>query len=170
MRVAFGLLVFGTALLPLAGAHADTHSVTVRNGAADTIRGIQIGPAGRLGENRMRSQLPPGAEARVTYSTGCQADVRLTYASGQTEDHAGLDLCSDPRIVAGQSGTAGPVGAVSTPISAPGAGRSGSGGASGAQSGSQAGAKPSVTSPQVAKIPVPPWTGRSITRRFGGME
>lgn len=156
-------------LAPLA-AHAEGHAVTIRNGAAETLRAVQIGPSGRLGENRMRSQLPPGAEARITYSTGCQADLRLTYASGQTEDHAGLDVCTDPRIVAGQAGTPGtavaPAAAPATstaPVSAIAA-RSPAVPAPGTA------AKPTPAAVQVSKTPLPPWTGRSITRRFGGMD
>lgn len=156
------IAVLSALLLAPDVARAQSHAVTVRNGAADTIRAIQIGPAGRLGENRMRSQLPAGAEARITYSTGCDADVRLTFASGQTEDHAGLDVCTDPRIIAGQAGAAGPVaqapvagggprGGVQTAATAPGRG------------------KPAAAAP-IDKTPVPPWTGRSITRRFGGMD
>lgn len=142
--------------LLLAPGAAAAGSVTVRNGGAETVSGIHMSAAGSgsVGENRMRSQLPPGAEARITYSTGCRADVRIAFSSGRTEDHAGLDVCTDPRITTGQNGVAGPA-MTATPV--------------------LAGSPPKATS-QPAPIPakaaavVPPWTGKSITKRFGGLD
>lgn len=170
MRLLPAVLLLAPLVAPLAAtvaAHAEGHAVTIRNGAADTVRGVQIGPAGRLGENRMRSQLPPGAEARITYSTGCQADLRLTYASGQTEDHAGLDVCTDPRIVAGQAGVAGPA---TTPASSPPVSAPVSAIAARSPAAPHPGSPAKPATVQIDKTPLPPWTGRSITRRFGGMD
>ena len=149
------------ALLLILPGLANAGSVTVRNGTSETIRGIHMAPAGSgsVGDNRMRSQLPPGAEARITYSTGCRADVRLAFASGRTEDHPGVDVCADSRITAGQEGTAGPAMAAASPA-AP----------------STRATPASATTPISASLRrapppvVPPWTGRSITRRFGGMD
>ena len=150
-------------LLVLPGV-AMAGSVTVRNGAGEAVAGIHMAPAGSgsVGENRMRSTLPPGAEARITYSTGCRADVRIAYASGRTEDHPGVDTCGDQRITAGTDGVAGPVGtpvARSAGLTQPASsGRPGPGG-------------PAKIGPVKAPPPeVPPWTGRSITRPFGGLQ
>ncbi len=143
--------------LPGGVARADSHAVTVQNGTAETIRSIVISPTAGTGDNRLRSTLPPGAVGRLTYSTGCQANVRIGFESGRTEDHAGVDVCSDPRIVAGTQGVAGPAEAttlkpaVAAPVSKPGGGA----------------ATQVVVAPRPA---VPPWTGKSITKRFGGME
>jgi hypothetical protein len=144
-------------LLATGPAWADSHGVTVQNGTPDTIRAIIISPAPGSTDNRLRSSLPPGATGRIVYSTGCQANVRIGYDNGRTEDHPAVDVCSDPRIIAGTAGIAGPaLSAASTP------------------------AKPAVNattlktaSTQPVKVPppvVPPWTGKSITKRFGGMD
>ncbi len=154
-------MIHAALLLFLAPALAHAGSVTVRNGSGETISGIHMAPSGSgaVGENRMRSQLPPGAEARITYSTGCQADVRIAYASGRTEVFAGLDVCVDARVVAGSGGVAGPAMAPGASSPAPAPARPGGGSA------------PAVAQPAKAPQPaVPPWTGRSLTRRFGGME
>ena len=111
-------LVAGAIILLLAlPAHADTHAVTIRNGTSETIRGVALAPPGSAapGQNRLVSQLPPGSEGRFTYSTGCPADLRITFESGRTEDHRGIDVCSDPRVIAGQEGVAGPAGAPVAP-------------------------------------------------------
>ena len=142
-------------LLMSSPAWADSHGVTVQNATGETIRSIQIAPTPGAGENRLRSQLPPGASGRIAYSTGCQATLRIGYESGRTEDHAGLDICSDPRVIAGTDGVAGPATAA-TALPRP---------ASNAL-------KPvAATKVELAPPPVvPPWTGRSITKRFGGMD
>ena len=104
-------------LLPGA-AWADSRAVTVVNRSGETIRRIMISPAGAAspGENRLRSQVPPNAEARIAYSTGCKVDVRLGYDSGRTEEFLGEDACADLRVTAGQ-------GAASSVASAPSAAR-----------------------------------------------
>ena len=157
MRVV-ALLVAPFALAALATpAWADSHGVNVQNGTTETIQAIIISPVAGSGENRLRSTLPPGASGRITYSTGCQANVRIGYASGRSEDHAGVDVCSDPRIIAGTDGVAGPMIA---------------GGSTAVPAGAKVkaiSAKPS--GPALAPLPVvPPWTGKSITKRFGGMD
>ncbi len=146
-------------LLPLS-ARAETHAVTIRNGADETIRSVGMAPAGqgKVGPNRMQSQLPPGAAARITYSTGCRADIRLGYASGRTEDHLDVDVCSEPRITAGQDGVAG----LDSPPSATRASIS-TAPVSASRRSAPAIAKPSLPA-------VPPWTGKSITKRFGGLD
>lgn len=161
------------ALLPLLALPAWTNSawansVTVVNGGTDTIRQIIIGATPGSGDNRLRSVLPPGAQARITYSTGCQATVRLVYDSGRSEDFAGIDPCTDPRITAGagtasaqagtQAGTQGPTQAAATkPAATP---------SKSTKSGATQASLPVKAPPPV----VPPWTGKSITKRFGGME
>ena len=141
----------GIALLPGA-SWAEAHAVTVVNHAGATIRSIQIGPAGAgsLGANRLRSQLPPNAEARIGYSTGCPADLRLGFDDGRIEDHLGLGVCSDPRVLTGSSAAA--PGAAPRRAAAP---------------------KPQAVAVPVAReapVTVPPWSGRSITKRFGGLD
>ena len=137
------------------------NSVTVVNGGTDTIRQIIIGATPGNGDNRLRSTLPPGAQARITYSTGCQAAVRLVYDSGRAEDFTGVDPCTDPRITAGSGTAAGQVAATAakpqaTPQTTPQT--------------TKPGATP-ATLPVKAPPPViPPWTGKSITKRFGGMD
>ena len=140
----------GIALLPDA-ARAEAHAITVVNHAGAAIRSIQIGPAGAgsLGANRLRSQLPPDAEARIGYSAGCPADVRLGFDDGRTEDHPGLDACSDPHVLTGSSAAVGA-----------GPGRA-------AKPKRQAAAVPSA---RAAPATVPPWSGHSITKRFGGLD
>jgi hypothetical protein len=152
-RVGVAVLV---PILAVSGpALADTHVVTVQNGTGEAVRSIVISPSAGTGESRLRSTLPPGAVARLTYSTGCQANVRIGYDSGRTEDHPGVDVCSDPRIVAGTEGVAGPTVAAAAP----------------AATAKPAASKTTATSPAVAPLPVvPPWTGKSITKRFGGMD
>lgn len=145
--------------LTIGPARADSHGVTIQNATSETIRLIQISPTAGSGENRLRSQLPPGASGRITYSTGCQANVRIGYESGRTEDHANIDVCSEPRVVAGTDGLAGPTlsAAPSTPA------RPASAAANPI--------KPVASKVELAPPPVvPPWTGKSITKRFGGME
>ncbi len=131
---------------------ADTHGVTVVNSGTETIRRIEIGS----GDNRLRSQVPPGAQARITYSTGCKADIRIGYDGGRTEAFAGVDICADPRIVTGQ-------GVVSVDTSSH---------ATSPGSGKVAATKAAALGTPVKAPPpiVPPWTGKSITKRFGGME
>lgn len=154
MRAAFPALLALAAFA--APAWADSHGVTIQNGTTETIRTIIISPLAGSGENRLRSTLPPGASGRITYSTGCQANVRIGYAGGRSEDHAGVDVCSDPRIVAGTDGVAGPALA---------------------QAGTSSNAKlkaavsTNPSSPVLAPPPVvPPWTGKSIIKKFGGMD
>ncbi len=145
-------------------ALADSHAVTVQNGTTDTIRSIVISPTAGTGESRLRSTLPPGAMARLTYSTGCQANVRIGYDNGRTEDHPGIDICSDPRIVAGTEGVAGPAVAATAPANQVSSKAL-------ASSKTQSASKTLAASPVVAPPPtVPPWTGKSITKRFGGMD
>ena len=140
----------GIALLPGA-AWAEAHAITVVNHAGATIRSIQIGPAGAgsFGANRLQSQLPPNAEARIGYSTGCPADLRLGFDDGRVEDHLGLDACSDPRVLTGSAAVGA---AVPRRAAAP---------------------KPQAAAVPVARaapVDVPPWSGRSITKRFGGLD
>ena len=163
--------VVGVALLAPAMAWGETHGVTVRNGTGETIRGVAIVPAGSSGggDNRLRSTLPPGSEGRFTYSTGCPADLRITFESGRSEDHKGLDVCTDPRIVAGQDGVAGPAGAPRVGGTPTAAGGATVGGAAVGKNGKGV-ANASTSTPVKAPPPVPPWTGKSITKRFGGMD
>ena len=145
------------ALACAARAEAQSRGVTVLNAGGETIRSIQIGPSGG-GENRLRSTLPPGAQARIGYGSGaCTATVRLGFESGRTEDHA-VDACADAKVLAGQ-GSPGPSGAAIPASTAvpPVRGRAGK----------------TETIPTVAKEPppvVPPWTGKSITKKFGGLD
>ena len=142
---------FGIALLPGA-AWAEAHAITVVNHAGAAIRSIQIGPAGAgsFGANRLRSQLPPNAEARIGYSMGCPADMRLGFDDGRTEDYFGLDACSDPHVLTGSAAAA--VGAAPSQAAAPKR---------------QAVAVPVA---RAAPVTVPPWSGHSITKRFGGLD
>ncbi len=142
---------FGIALLPGA-AWAEAHAITVVNHAGAAIRSIQIGPAGAgsLGANRLRSQLPPHAEARIGYSTGCPADLRLGFDDGRTEDHLGLDACSNPHVLIGS--TAATASVAPSRATAPK---------------HQAAAVPAV---RATPVTVPPWSGHSITKRFGGLD
>lgn len=165
MRVSTAAIVLlGTLAGPvLAGqAWADTHTLTVVNSGIDTIRRIDMSVPGGAGDNRLRSQLPPGATARITYSTGCRADVRLGYDGGRTEAFPDVDVCSDPRIVTG-AGVLGGAGAGATPTT----------------DGSNPKPRPAATkhatpvanaTPLAPPPVVPPWTGKSITKRFGGMD
>lgn len=141
----------GIALLPGA-AWAEAHTVTVANHAGGIIRSIQIAPAGAasFGANRLRSQLPPNTEARIGYSTGCPADLRLGFDDGRIEDHLGLDACSDPHVLTGSS-------AAVVASAAPGR---------------AAADRHQVAVPAARPTPVtvPPWSGRSITKRFGGLD
>ena len=138
-------------------------SVTVMNGGGETIRQIIIAPALGSGDNRLRSNLPPGAQARIGYSTGCQAAVRVVYDSGRSEDFASVDPCTDPHITSGSGGgTAGPV-VAAAPGTKPAATQVG---AKTAAPGTTASSMPVKAPPPV----VPPWTGKSITKRFGGMD
>lgn len=144
-------------LLPAVAA-AEGRGVTVVNGGGETIRRIQISPAGSgaHGENRLRSTLPPGAQARIGYSTGCRVDVRLGFESGRAEEFLDQDACAELRVTAGS----GAAGAVAAAVPAPA--RTGAG----PKKGKQSKAEPFVP----VKIEVPPWTGRSITRKFGGLD
>ncbi len=141
----------GIALLPGA-AWAEAHAITVVNHTAGIVRSIQIAPAGAasFGANRLRSQLPPNAEARIGYGAGCPADLRFGFDDGRIEDHLGLDACSDPHVLTGSSA---PVAASAGP-------------------GRAAVDKHQVAVPAArpAPVTVPPWSGRSITKRFGGLD
>lgn len=144
------------------------NSVTVVNGGTDSIRQIIIGTTPGSGDNRLRSTLPPGAQARITYSTGCQATVRLVFESGRSEDFADIDPCTDPRITAGAGTAAGQVAVPAT------ASATVSATAPKITATSTKTLKPGATPASLpVKAPppvVPPWTGKSITKRFGGME
>jgi len=142
----------GSALLPGA-ACAEAHGITVVNHTAETIRSIQIAPAGSasFGANRLRSQLPPSAEARIGYSAGCPADLRLGFDGGRVEDHTGLDACANPHVV---TGTGMPAAASSAP----------------ARPAAAAKHQAASAVARAAPVTVPPWTGHSITKRFGGMD
>lgn len=155
-------LLFGPLLAMLAAspAWADSHGVTIQNASSETIRLVQISPTAGSGENRLRSQLPPGASGRITYSTGCQANVRIGYESGRTEDHGNIDVCSEPRVVAGTDGVAGPMVAPTAP------GTPARPGTATVNPLKSVASKVALAPPPV----VPPWTGKSITKRFGGME
>ena len=151
-------LAAATAAAAAGPALAEGHGVTVQNGTSETIRAIIISPTAGTGDNRLRSTLPPGASGRLTYNTGCQANIRIGFESGRTEDHPNVDICSDPRIVAGTQGVAGPM---LSPVAMPSA-------TGPATPASKTNATQSVV---VAPRPaVPPWTGKSITKRFGGMD
>lgn len=147
-------------LLTMPGvAWAETHTVMIRNGAGEAVVGVYMSApgSGSVGANRLMSRLPPGAEGPFTYSVGCRADVRLAFAGGRSEDHLDVDVCGGVRVVAGQSGTVGPVMAGAAP-----AGR-------GPEVKGKKGV--SVATPVMEPRPaVPPWTGKSITKKFGGME
>jgi hypothetical protein len=133
-------------------AMAEGRGVTVVNGAGETIKRVQISPAGSSahGENRLRSTLPSGAQARIGYSTGCRVDVRLGFEGGRAEEFLDQDACADLRVTAGKG--------VATASSEPAA-------ASGKKG------KPGKANAYVpVKIEVPPWTGHSITRKFGGLD
>ncbi len=157
------VLLLAALLLP-GVARADTHAVTIRNAGPETIRGIYFGGGG---DSRLRHDLPQGAEARITYSTSCRADIRIAYASGRTEEHPGVDVCSDPRVTAGTDGTPG------APMPAQAAAPAGNGKAQAAP-GKTAAATTAASAPATpVRAPppvVPPWTGKSITKRFGGMD
>ena len=151
--------VAGLAMLAPAVAWADTHTLSIRNGGGETVVGVFMSPpgSGSAGANRLVSQLPPGAGGIFSYSTGCRADVRIAYAGGRTEDHPDVDICGGGKVVAGQDGTAGPAMAVAA--AKPAGGKAAVAG--------KAVASAVVTAPPPV---VPPWTGKSITKRFGGME
>lgn len=145
---ALGLL----ALLLPGLALAEGRGIVVVNGTGETIREIHISPAGSAspGPNRLVSTLPPQAQARIGFSTGCRADIRLAFASGRTEAFLDQDACTDLRVTAG--------GGVATAASAHPVRET---------RGSKAAAGTKVSKPQVE---VPPWTGRSITKKFGGLN
>ena len=163
-------------LLPVA-ALAEGHGVTVVNRSSDTIRRIQISPAGAAsaGENRLRSQLPPNAEAHIGFSSGCRADVRIGYDGGRTEQFLDQDACGAARVTAGQGApgpaTSGPATPGQSTSSTSTSGQTGSATASAGAAGSRQGHKgrqSAAVKPEL--VVVPPWTGRSITKRFGGMD
>ena len=149
--VLFAGLPLGIAQLP-ASAWAETHGITVVNHSGDTIRSIQIAPAGAasFGTNRLRSQLPPSAEARISYSAGCPVDLRLGFDGGRVEDHRDLDACANPHVLTGSSA---PGAASSAPVHTPAAKHKGA-----------------ATLARAAPVTVPPWAGHSITKRFGGLD
>ncbi len=144
------------ALLLPGAALAEGRGVTVVNRSGEVVRRILISPAGAAspGENRLRSQLPPNAEARIGYSTGCKVDVRIGYESGRAEEFLDQDACTDLRVTAGQ-GAAAAATAPSRPV---------------ADTPSRGKAEASKPPAPIAHVVVPPWTGRSITKRFGGMD
>lgn len=144
-------LPLGITLLPGA-AWAETHGITVINHSSDTIRSIQIAPAGATsyGVNRLRSQLPPGAEARIGYSAGCPVDLRLGFDGGRVEDRRDLDACANPHVLTGNNV---PVAASTAPVRTPAAKHKGA-----------------ATLARAAPVTVPPWAGHSITKRFGGLD
>ena len=152
--------MLGAALLAGGAAWADGHGVTVQNGTGETIRQIWIAPVPGGWANRLQSSLPPGASGRIGYNTGCVATVRLGFESGRTEDHPDVDACTDPRVVAGVAGVAGPSGPAIAAGPAAAAGHGGSGG----------GVKPAASVVVAPPPAVPPWTGKSITKRFGGLD
>ena len=151
------LLAMLASLLQPGAALAEGRGVTVVNGGSDTVREIRIAPAGAAspGENRLRSQLPPRAQARIGYSSGCRVDVRLGFDGGRTEQFLDQDACADLRITAGAGAPGGPM---------PSAGH--------AAASHAAAKKPGKDSKAFtpAAVEVPPWTGRSITKKFGGMN
>jgi hypothetical protein len=151
LTLLFAVSPLGIALLPGA-AWAEAHAITVVNHAAGTIRSIQIAPAGAasFGANRLRSQLPPNAEARIGYGTGCPADLRLGFDDGRIEDHLGLDACSNPHVLTGSNAA---VAANLAPSRAATPKR-----------------QTAASATQAAPVAVPPWSGRSITKRFGGLD
>lgn len=165
MRVlvtAFVMALPGAALMMVLpeAAQAETHTLSIRNGGSEAVVGVYMAlpGSGSMGANRLRSQLPPGIEGPFTFSTGCRADVRLAYASGRSEDHRDVDMCAGARVVAGQDGVVGPA------VAAVGAAPKGE---------NIKGTKvvEGVATPVKAPPPVvPPWTGKSITKRFGGMD
>ncbi len=138
-------------VMPPGAAWAEAHGITVVNHAADTIRSIQIAPAGStsFGVNRLRSQLPPSAEARIGYSAGCPVDLRLGFDGGRVEDHRDLDACANPHVVTGNAATTKASPAPAKPVAA---------------------AKHKTNASVAQATPVTPWTGHSITKRFGGMD
>lgn len=144
-------LPLGVVMLPGA-ACAEAHGITVVNHAADTIRSIQIAPAGStsFGVNRLRSQLPPSAEARIGYSAGCPVDLRLGFDGGRVEDHRDLDSCANPHVVTGNVTTTKASPAPAKPVAAK--------------------HKANASVAQAAPVTITPWTGHSITKRFGGMD
>ena len=72
-----------------------------------------------------------------------------------------MDACTDPRIVAGTDGVAGPSGP-NTAAVVPG---------TPARPAAASPAKPVAAKVELAPPPVvPPWTGKSITKRFGGLD
>ncbi len=152
------------ALLPplLLAVPAWAGSVTVVNNGGETIRRIEISPNGAPGENRLRSFLPNGATAQIGYGGGCQAIVRLGYESGRTEEFGIVDPCSGARVVSGSGVAAAPSPlptntAATTPMSA--------------RNASAKPGQPVAVAPNKAPPPeVPAWTGRSITKRFGGLD
>lgn len=137
-------------------AAADGRGVLVLNHSAETIRQIHIAPAGSAspGENRLRSQLPPGAQARIGFSSGCTVDVRLGFDGGRTEEFLGRDACGDTPVVAGQ-GAAGATASVPVEHAAATAPAHG---------------KAPIAPMLAAKVVVPPWHGHSITKKFGGLD
>lgn len=150
------LLVLALPGLFLPGsARAEGRGVTILNRTGETVRQIFISPPGSAsrGENRLRSQLPSGAQAHIGYSTGCRADIRLGFDGGRTEEFLDQDTCGDLQVTAGQ-GTATAAGSPPAHASDPKHGKT-------AQ-------KPEKYVP--ATVVVPPWTGRSITKKFGGLD
>lgn len=150
---------------------AQGRTVTVVNSGIETIRRIEVGTT----DNRLRSSLPPGAQAQIGYSTGCTADVRIGYDGGRTETITGVDVCSNPRIASGQGVLSG-TGGTGSPAPPPVAGSGpvtgvvvvgGSAPRPGSAPGKAGGSSLPAKEPPPA---VPPWTGKSITKRFGGMD
>ncbi len=128
-------------------AWAETHYITVVNGGTETIRRVQIAPAGTDGggSNRLQSQLPPAATARISYSTGCAVDVQVFFDSGSTQTQKNVDACADPTLSFTMAGAATDS---TDPAQAPSA-----------DSPAQAGPAPPPA--------LEPWRGRSILKKLG---
>ncbi len=119
-----GLIAFGAALPPAAGAPASAHRarkaehasaakksetapkpvptvrVTVTNSRPATLVELRAGVSGSGKMNKVLGVLRPGKEAvaRLPRGEGCEVDLHGAFDDGQTLDSTGVDICVDKTV------------------------------------------------------------------------
>lgn len=153
----------------------ETHVVVVRNHSDAAVVRLQVDDVTRpSGGNRLRGRVPPGAQASITYSQGCAAEVRIGFDNGREETRR-VDACRGPVVdLDGHQGSGHQRQATpERPVRSEATRRVPTRSATVREASDRslpapAGNSRAAAPPAVAPRPEPePWHGRSITKKLG---
>lgn len=102
LALAAGLLAAGTPAAQQPPAASDTRSILLANRHLATVVEVYFSASTDpdWGPDRLGAAvLEPGEDTSVSMRGGCEADLRIVFATGGAEERRTIDVCETPRIV-----------------------------------------------------------------------